>query len=95
MSAKRREKFQDSNALIQLSRQLRAKQAVHEVTTRHIHKDAASKVQQLSQRAGTQTQTFVFLLLVAKHVTELNSLGVSQQAPKGGSRWVHHQTRKH
>ena len=54
MSAKRREKFQDSNALIQLSRQLQAKQAAdNSVTAYHTPADPAP-THQRSKHAGTQ-----------------------------------------
>lgn len=59
MSAKRREKFQDSNALIQLSRQLQAKQAAdNSVTAYHTPADPAP-THQRSKHAGTQLLSVV------------------------------------
>ena len=54
MSAKRREKFQDSNALIQLSRQLLSKQAAETaVATDEKSPDLASRAQRPATQSGS------------------------------------------
>ena len=53
MSAERREKFQDSNALIQLSRQLRSKQASDSAAPSDTClQDPSAKLLRASSRAG-------------------------------------------
>ena len=53
MSAQRREKFQDSNALIQLSRQMRAKQLAESAVTAHNLFAAPAPIHERSRHAGT------------------------------------------
>ena len=65
MSEKRREKFQDSNALIQLSRQLRSKQvAENAVATRESSTNFASRAQQPAIRAGSCQMKLLLIALV-------------------------------
>lgn len=66
MSAKRREKFQDSNALIQLSRQLRAKQLADSAVTAHNLSAAPAPIHERSGHAGTHFPNDVNPLLTQR-----------------------------